>query len=46
MPEAPNEDRSKTPGDGTLDGAIPAGRSSEDLRRRAKEEGTAEPGTG
>ncbi|WP_448207407.1 hypothetical protein [Azospirillum sp. sgz302134] len=41
------EDRTKTPGDGTLQDAVPAGLSSEELRKRAEEsEGSAQPGSG
>ncbi|HYG91099.1 MAG TPA: hypothetical protein VD978_33150 [Azospirillum sp.] len=31
------QDPNRTPGDGTLQGATPAGLTSEELRRRAKE---------
>ncbi len=45
--ESPMEDRTKTPGDGTLQDAVPAGLSSEELRKRAEEsEGSAQPGSG
>lgn len=45
--ESPMEDRSKTPGDGTLQDATPAGLSSDELRKRAEDtEGSAQPGTG
>lgn len=41
------EDPNRTPGDGTLQDATPAGLSAEELRRRAEEaEGSAQPGTG
>lgn len=45
--DAPLDDRSKTPGDGTLQDATPTGLSSEELRKRAEDsEGTVQPGTG
>ncbi|MBP2316429.1 hypothetical protein [Azospirillum soli] len=45
--EAPMEDRSKTPGDGALQDAVPAGLSSDELRKRAEDtEGSVQPGTG
>ncbi|MBP2303362.1 hypothetical protein [Azospirillum picis] len=41
------EDLRKTPGDGTLQDATPAGLSSKELRERAEDtEGSAQPGTG
>jgi hypothetical protein len=40
------EDRDRTPGDGCLDGSVPAGLSSEELRRRANTDASSEPGTG
>ena len=44
---SPREDMGKTPGDGTLQDATPAGLSSEELRKRAEEiDGSAQPGTG
>jgi len=40
-------DMNRTPGDGTLQGATPAGLSAEELRRRAEDsDRSAEPGTG
>ena len=39
------EDRTRTPGDGSLDGAVPAGLSSEELRKRADTAESSEPGT-
>lgn len=39
-------DESRTPGDGTLDGAMPAGLPAEELRRRAEDPDSSEPGTG
>ncbi len=46
-PASPREDQGRTPGDGTLQDAVPAGLSSDELRRRAEEdEGSAQPGTG
>lgn len=45
--ESPRDDKTKTPGDGTLQDATPAGLSAEELRRRAEEsEESAQPGTG
>ncbi len=45
--ESPMEDRSKTPGDGVLQDAVPAGLSSDELRKRAEDtEGSVQPGTG
>ncbi|CAO3380113.1 hypothetical protein [Azospirillum argentinense] len=45
--ESPLEDKSKTPGDGTLQDAVPAGTTSDELRRRAEEDdGSVQPGTG
>lgn len=45
--DSPLEDKSKTPGDGTLQDAVPAGTTSDELRRRAEEdEGSVQPGTG
>ncbi len=38
------QDPNRTPGDGTLDGAIPAGLTSEELRRRAEEPNTSSDG--
>lgn len=44
---SPREDMGKTPGDGTLQDATPAGLSSKELRDRAeKVEGSAQPGGG
>lgn len=44
---SPREDLSKTPGDGTLQDATPAGLSSEELRERAEDtDGSTQPGTG
>ncbi len=44
---SPREDMTKTPGDGTLQDATPAGLSSEELRERAEDtDGSAQPGTG
>jgi len=44
---SPREDMRKTPGDGTLQDATPAGLSSKELRERAEEiDGSAQPGTG
>lgn len=44
---SPREDMSKTPGDGTLQDATPAGLSSKELRERAEDvDGSAQPGTG
>jgi hypothetical protein len=45
-PGAETQDRTRTPGDGTLDGATPAGTSVEEMRRLAETGGGAEPGTG
>lgn len=46
-PGAERQDRDRTPGDGTLDGATPAGLTVEELRERARQsEGKGEPGTG
>ncbi|WP_207462070.1 hypothetical protein [Azospirillum sp. SYSU D00513] len=39
------EDPARTPGDGSLDGAVPAGLSSEELRKRADTDESSEPGT-
>ncbi|MBB3267075.1 hypothetical protein FHW79_004727 [Azospirillum sp. OGB3] len=45
--DSPLEDKSKTPGDGTLQDAVPAGTTSDELRRRAEEDdGSVQPGTG
>ncbi|MDQ2106523.1 hypothetical protein [Azospirillum isscasi] len=45
--DSPLEDRTKTPGDGTLQDAVPVGTTSDELRRRAEEdEGSVQPGTG
>lgn len=45
--ESPMEDRTKTPGDGVLQDAVPAGLSSDELRKRAEDaEGSVQPGTG
>ena len=45
--ESPMEDRTKTPGDGILQDAVPAGLSSDELRKRAEDtEGSVQPGTG
>ena len=44
---SPREDMRRTPGDGTLQYATPAGLSAEELRRRAEEsDESAQPGTG
>jgi hypothetical protein len=44
---SPREDLTKTPGDGTLQDATPAGLSSEELRERAEDAGgSTQPGTG
>ncbi|MBP2229593.1 hypothetical protein [Azospirillum agricola] len=44
---SPREDMRRTPGDGTLQDATPAGLSADELRRRAEEiDGSAQPGTG
>ncbi|CAO3426570.1 hypothetical protein [Azospirillum doebereinerae] len=44
---SPREDMRKTPGDGTLQDATPAGLSSKELLERADEiDGSAQPGTG
>ncbi|WP_083897472.1 hypothetical protein [Azospirillum sp. B506] len=41
------EDLTKTPGDGTLQDATPAGMSSKELRERAEDtDGSTQPGTG
>lgn len=45
-PGAETQDPTRTPGDGTLDGATPAGTSVEEMRRLAETGGAAEPGTG
>ncbi|HYD71191.1 hypothetical protein [Azospirillum sp.] len=49
-PEQPgdeNLDKTRTPGDGTLDGSTPAGLTVDQLRQRAEDtEGSSEPGTG
>ncbi len=39
-------DKTRTPGDGTLDGSTPAGLTSEELRERAEADRSTEPGTG
>lgn len=45
--ESPREDKTKTPGDGTLQDATPAGLSAEELRKRAEEDNSSvQPGTG
>ncbi|MFC5360053.1 hypothetical protein [Azospirillum himalayense] len=45
--DSPLEDKTKTPGDGTLQDAVPAGTTSDELRRRAEEDdGSVQPGTG
>ncbi|CAO3454057.1 hypothetical protein [Azospirillum argentinense] len=45
--DSPLEDKTKTPGDGTLQDAVPAGTTSGELRRRAEEDdGSVQPGTG
>lgn len=41
-----NLDKTRTPGDGTLDGSTPAGLTVEQLRERAEDAGSSEPGTG
>ncbi|HYH19534.1 MAG TPA: hypothetical protein VD995_13035 [Azospirillum sp.] len=50
VPEQPgdeNLDKTRTPGDGTLDGSTPAGLTVDQLRQRAEDaEGSSEPGTG
>lgn len=44
---SPREDMTKTPGDGTLQDATPAGLSSKELRERAEDtDGSTQPGTG
>lgn len=44
---SPREDMTKTPGDGTLQDATPAGMSSKELRERAEDtDGSTQPGTG
>lgn len=48
-PEKPgdeNLDKGRTPGDGTLDGGTPAGLTSDELRKRAEDDQSTEPGTG
>ncbi|HYH37587.1 MAG TPA: hypothetical protein VD860_05155 [Azospirillum sp.] len=41
------QDRTRTPGDGTLDGAVPAGLTSDELRRRAEDpNASSDGGTG
>ncbi len=45
--DAPLDDKTKTPGDGTLQDATPAGMTSDQLRKRAEDdEGSVQPGTG
>jgi len=48
QPGAQNQDPARTPGDGTLKGATPAGLTVEELRRRAEQAGDspADSGTG
>ncbi|WP_395452360.1 hypothetical protein ACHMW5_00410 (plasmid) [Azospirillum melinis] len=44
---SPREDMTKTPGDGTLQDATPAGLSSKELRERAEDtDSSTQPGTG
>ena len=44
---SPREDLRRTPGDGTLQDATPAGLSADELRQRAEQaDGSAQPGTG
>jgi len=44
---SPREDMTRTPGDGTLQDATPAGLSAKELLERAeKTNGTVQPGTG
>lgn len=44
---SPREDMTRTPGDGTLQDATPAGLSADELRERAEDiDGSAQPGTG
>lgn len=38
------QDHTRTPGDGTLDGAVPAGLTSDELRRRAEQPNTSSDG--
>lgn len=38
------QDRTRTPGDGTLDGATPAGLTADELRRRAEKPNTSSDG--
>ncbi|WP_448191650.1 hypothetical protein [Azospirillum sp. sgz301742] len=38
------QDPDRTPGDGTLDGATPAGLTADELRRRAEEPNTSSDG--
>jgi len=41
------QDTTRTPGDGTLQGATPAGLTSDELRQRAEDDdSSSEPGTG
>ena len=41
------QDRTRTPGDGTLDGATPAGLTADELRRRAEDpNASSDGGTG
>ena len=45
--DAPLDDKTKTPGDGTLQDATPAGMTSDELRKRAEnDEDSVQPGTG
>ena len=39
-----HQDPDRTPGDGTLDGATPAGLTADELRRRAEEPNTSSDG--
>ncbi|WP_431860909.1 hypothetical protein [Azospirillum sp.] len=43
-PGEQRQDRSRTPGDGTLDGAVPAGLTADELRRRAEQPNTSSDG--
>ncbi|PWC35315.1 hypothetical protein [Azospirillum sp. TSO22-1] len=43
-PGEQRQDRTRTPGDGTLDGAVPAGLTSDELRRRAERPNTSSDG--
>jgi hypothetical protein len=43
-PGEQRQDHTRTPGDGTLDGAVPAGLTSDQLRRRAEDPNTSSDG--